>query len=117
MTPEERKLKKQNQWRVVEIIKPGFSAWLFEQDFASRFNRVEFLPHGDSLEIYFFYNTKKDVEDGEIVGYSQLIKNRILDDITRVGSPELVVSSVKITFDSHENVLQDYAGNYYNQLK
>ena len=116
MTAGEREKQEVSQWRVLKQIRPRFKSWLKNKSWRKRFYRISFIPYPTFLEIFVFYKTGADVVDGKTDGFSETIKQEMLSDLGDLEYPQLVETDVRFIFDSHENVVKNYEGNYYFRL-
>ena len=117
MTHEEREKQRVGQWRVLEVVRGRFENWLVKQSWAKRVHKIEFIPHAQTLEVYVFYKTDADVDDGKSNGVSESVTQKMLSELAESGYPVQASSDVRFTFDSHENILKNYKGSYFLRLR
>ena len=81
-------------------------------------HEIHFVPHGGTLlEIYIFYPTDKDAIENEGTVLTEHVKNIFNEALSSVERGEVVGEDVRYEFDSHDNVLKNYQGNYFLRLR
>ena len=70
-----------------------------------------------SFKAYIFYEKKSNIAEAEKDGLSSAIRNFIHDALEDVGRGSRDSLSVDFEFDSHENVVGNYEGDYYLRLR
>ena len=69
-----------------------------------------------SFRAYVFYRWERQIKKAEESGLAIKIKNSILHELKNVGRGDGETIHLEIEFDSHENVEQNYDGDYYSRL-
>jgi hypothetical protein len=76
------------------------------------------LPHDEnSFEAYVFFEREKDIEECKQSGVSQAIVDFVYEELERAGRGSKSEIDVQFEFDSHENVLENYEGDYFLRLR
>lgn len=79
---------------------------------------VHFVPINEQrLEIYVFFNRDEDIAKCEESGVTQTIKDYFNEELNRVNRGSAAGVKVRFEFDSHENVVQNFRGNYFLRLR
>lgn len=66
---------------------------------------------------YVFYEKANQILKANESGLSKEIERLVLDELERVGRGAKDRIKVSFDFDSHENVVQNYEGDYYSRLR
>ncbi|HOB01509.1 MAG: hypothetical protein BWZ07_03093 [Alphaproteobacteria bacterium ADurb.BinA280] len=69
------------------------------------------------LGVWFFYETDAQRCHGEESDLSNAMRERFLRALKESGYPDAYLPLVSFAFDSHETVLRDYCGSYFNRLR
>ena len=76
-----------------------------------------FSPEKNSFGAFVFYRWNRQIEEAEELGLTSQIKNAVFEELEKVGRGNRGAIRVDFEFDSHENVEQNYEGDYYMRLK
>jgi len=117
MNLDEQEKLRRRKWEVLKRVRATFQAWSERQPRAAKMHGLEFMPHRKFLEIYFFYEKDADVTEGELQGFSELIRQEMLRELAELQYPDFEPSRVRFVFDSHENVVKNYQGSYFFRLR
>ncbi|TBW45607.1 hypothetical protein EZI54_23480 [Marinobacter halodurans] len=71
----------------------------------------------DTFGAYVFYEMDNQISEAAESGLSGEIKSLVIDELERVGRGSKESIKINFEFDSHENVLKNYEGDYYNRLR
>lgn len=102
------------EWRYLEQVKQGVLNQL-ERDTVHSIYMLAL--EDDLLDIYVFYKTNDDVRNFHSNGFSQQVTNLIERELDSVGRGKSYGVRTMYEFDSHENVVENFEGNYYLRLK
>ena len=69
------------------------------------------------FRVYVFYEKEKDLELCDSCGLSRQIVDFVYAELERVGRGSKTDISVSFEFDSNENVVAHYEGNYFLRLR
>ena len=78
---------------------------------------ILFSPEKDTFGAFVFYRWDRQIEEAEESGLASQIKDVVFDELENVGRGNRNTIRVDFEFDSHENVEQNYEGDYYNRLR
>lgn len=78
---------------------------------------IFFSPEKDTFGAFVFYRWGRQLKEAEDSGLTSQIKDAVLDELEKVGRGSRNTISVDFKFDSHENIEQNYDGDYYNYLR
>lgn len=78
---------------------------------------VPFVLTNKSLEVWLFFDTDKTVDEYDLNGTTQLVKQKYLDCLTELDYPKDYLDEVHFVVDSDENVQKNYEGNYFYRLR
>lgn len=78
---------------------------------------VFFSPQKNTFGAYIFFQWNRQVEEAEESGLTSTIKEAIFDELDHAGRGIRNTIKVDFEFDSHENVEQNFDGDYYNRLR
>ncbi len=76
-----------------------------------------FSPKKDSFGAFVFYRWERQIKEAEKSGLTSQIKDAVFYELEKVGRGNRNTIRVDFEFDSHENVEQNYEGDYYNRLR
>ena len=71
----------------------------------------------DAFGAYVFYEMDNQISEATESGLAEEIKSLVFDELERVGRGSKEGIKVNFEFDSHENVIRNYEGDYYNRLR
>ena len=75
----------------------------------------------DSSETYFgafvFFETRLQIEQAKQSGLVERIKEEVFREMEKAGRGIPMEIRVDFEFDSHENVVENYEGDYFNRLR
>ena len=72
---------------------------------------------GVDFRAYIFFNTEKDIETCKNSGIAQQIIDFVYSELERVGRGTKAAIKVAFEFDSNENVISKYNGDYFLRLQ
>jgi len=76
------------------------------------------LCHGfDDFEMYFFFETDKELEASKTNGKREEIERVAWEEVIRAGRSGPPQTVIKFVYDSNENVIENYEGDYQNRLR
>ena len=79
---------------------------------------VHFVPMPDfSLEVYVFYEKDIDITQNHQNGVSENIKQIFLKTLNDLNYMKYFNNNITFTFDSNENVINNYQGSYFLRLR
>jgi hypothetical protein len=108
--------KEELQWDIIEKAKKILMEW-------SKYNNahiftVHFVPMFDfSLEVYVFYESDNNIAQNQMTGITDKVKQTFLKAITDMGYMKHFGDNITFIFDSNENVVKNYEGNYFLRLR
>lgn len=121
MVPADRELRLARAKRYMRARMRGLNA--IDDDFRRRFgssaplHHFELLPQLDvDYRAYIFFENEVDVEACEADGTAEQMRIFILDRLSDLKTEDGAVK-VRFEFDSHENVLRNYEGNYFLRMR
>lgn len=104
-----------NNWKSLKEVEARVLLRLVRRDLV---HKIHFIPINEKLlEVYVFYPTDKDIGEHAISGLTEKIKSIFSDELERAKRGEAYGEKVRYEFDSHENVLNKYEGNYFFRLR
>lgn len=71
----------------------------------------------DALGVYVFYESDNQISEADESGLAKDIESLVFEELERVGRGSKEGIKVSFEFDSHENVIRNYEGDYYNRLR
>ena len=71
----------------------------------------------DTFGAFIFYRWDKQISEAEKSGLASQIKKAVLEELENVGRGDCESLRVDFEFDSHENVEQNYEGDYCLRLR
>lgn len=71
----------------------------------------------DSLGAYVFYDVDSQIGEAVETGLAKKIEEAVYEGLENVGRGTREDIKVNFEFDSHENVVRNYEGDYYNRLR
>ena len=66
---------------------------------------------------YIFFNTRRQLDDALNSQLVNLIKKDIYQELEKSGRGTATQIHINFEFDSHENVVENYEGDYFNRLR
>lgn len=112
------------QWNILTKAKNEIVEWS-EKVHANIF-AVYFIPSDDysptippenySLGVYIFYETDNDIINNKNNGITEESKKIFQQVISRLDYQKYFGNKIVYMFDSNENVVKNYEGNYYYRL-
>jgi len=78
---------------------------------------VFYSPQKNTFRAYIFFRWDRQVKEAEESGLTSIIKDTIFNELDYVGRGNRDTIKVDFEFDSHENVEQNFDGDYYNRLR
>jgi hypothetical protein len=69
-----------------------------------------------TFHAYVFYPQDKDIAKASASGLEAEVKKIVFDALDFVGRGYRSVSDVEFELDSHENVVRNFGGNYFDRL-
>jgi hypothetical protein len=84
----------------------------------SPLHTFDILPQSDvDFRAYVFFETNKDVDACQKNGISQQIEDCVYEELERAGRGQRTAIKVAFEYDSDENVIANYEGNYFLRLR
>ena len=71
----------------------------------------------DGVGVWIFYATDADLKRGSIDGTNAQIQERLLEELRTANYPFSSFPRVAFEFDSNENVVRNFEGNYFYRLR
>lgn len=108
--------KEEQQWDFIEKAKMILMNW-------SKVNNVHlfavhFVPMSDfSLEVYVFYKSDFDIIQYQKNGVSDKVKQIFIKALNDLNYMKNFNNNITFTFDSNENVINNYQGSYFLRLR
>ncbi len=106
-------------WRALELARSRV-----EQEarhFGVDVHRVEFVatfePWDKCTEAYVFYSTDDELHRSGDAGIDERIETALIQALRDADYPFEAVPSIKVYFDSHENVVRNFEGSYFYRLR
>ena len=78
---------------------------------------VLYSRNTDSFGAYIFYEMDSQIEENVKTGLVEELKEAVYEGLVSVGRGIRGNIKVNFVFDSHENVVRNYEGDYYNRLR
>ena len=108
--------KEELQWNFIEKAKAVLMNWSHTNNI--HLFAVHFVPLPDfSLEVYVFYERDIDITQNQQNGVSDRIKQVFLKTLYDLNYMKIFNNNVTFTFDSNENVINNYQGSYFFRLR
>ena len=76
-----------------------------------------FSPKSQEFGAYVFFRWAREIQEAEKSGLAVQIKDMILEELEKVGRGSRHTMRVIFEFDSHENVISNFEGDYYLRLR
>lgn len=103
------------QWNFVKIADIRIKIWAAIH--LVKIYRTEYVPcFGESLDVFIFYKTDKALKKYKENGMIQKTQRKFMDILKKIGYIKKFNDVVRFEFDSHENVMKNYEGNYYYRI-
>lgn len=71
----------------------------------------------DGIGVWVFYETNAQLEQGFGDGTSERVKARVVEELRSASYPFAEFPNLVFEFDSHENVVLNFQGNYFYRLR
>lgn len=108
--------KEEQQWDLLEKAKIILMGW--SKDNNVHIFAVHFVPMFDfSLEVYVFYENDFDITQNQNNGISDKVKQFFLKALNDFNYMKYFSDNITFIFDSNENVISNYQGNYFLRLR
>ncbi len=108
---EELEAKRVRQWYYFELADNEFKLWLNKNNYD--IFRVEYIAHfGEYAEVLIFFKTNTQLKEFKNNKITTLIETEFIKILKRIGYINEFNKKILIYFDSHENVIKYYNGNY-----
>ena len=78
---------------------------------------VLYSRKAESFGAYVFYDVDSQIDQSVKTGLSKEIEEAVFKELERVGRGSKEKIKVNFEYDSHENVIQNYEGDYYSRLR
>lgn len=78
---------------------------------------IFYSAQGDLFMAHIFYDHDRQIEESRNSGLSFRIEAAIRGELENVGRGARDTLKIDVTFDSHENVVANYEGDYYLRLR
>ena len=116
-TEKEWEERKNLQKKYVEHAEEKLKEWAR----AEKINMVRIYgepnPYRWSLEVVVFYEYESEVQRYEETGKSEEARKAYIEALEENRYSKHFRGSIRFVFDSHENVVKNYHGEYYERLK
>ncbi len=76
-----------------------------------------FSPDTETFGAYVFYLTDKLIDEAKKSGLASQIEEAVYEELENVGRGDRNSLKLDVEFDSHENVENNYDGDYYDRLR
>ncbi|HNX29616.1 MAG TPA: hypothetical protein PKN87_09460 [Syntrophomonadaceae bacterium] len=108
--------KEEQQWDLIEKAKTILMKW--SENNNANLLAVHFVPMFDfSLEVYIFYKSDADIKRNQNNGISEKAKQIFLKALNDMEYMKNFNDNITFTFDSNENVINNYEGSYFLRLR
>ncbi|ABN54157.1 MAG TPA: hypothetical protein DEF39_10870 [Hungateiclostridium thermocellum] len=108
--------KEELQWDFIKKAKAVLMNWSEANNI--HLFAVHFIPLSDfSLEVYVFYESDIDITQYQQNGVSDKIKQVFLEALNDLNYMKIFNNNITFTFDSNENVINNYQGSYFFRLR
>lgn len=108
--------KEEKQWEIINKAKVVLMNWAVINKI--HIITVHFIPMFDSsLEVYLFYENNKDISQNTTNGISDMVKQIFLKTLKDLNYYKHFSDKIMFIFDSNENVIKNYQGNYFLRLR
>lgn len=78
---------------------------------------ILYSPATETFAAYVFYPLGREIGEADASGLSGETKDSVYEELIAVGRGKRDTPNVVFEFDSHENIEQNYEGDYYNRLR
>ena len=106
-------------YKVIENAKLDLMAWAKERQIPT--HRIEYVAAfedwNDHLSVWIFFDTNSDRDKCVENGVVNEIKNTYLEILRKYEYPFDEFPKIDFEFDSHENVVKNFRGNYFYRLR
>lgn len=108
--------KEELQWNIIKKAKKLLMDWS-NNDKVNIYD-IHFVPMLDfRLEVYVFYESNEDVIQNQLSGDTDRVKELFLDALSTLDYKKHFPNRITFIFDSNENVVKNYEGNYFFRLR
>jgi len=106
-------------FEIIELAKQNLLRWAKEKSLP--IHGIEFVATfeewDDGIGVWVFYENESDLGEGNENGISKRIKTKYLSLLKEYNYPFKKFPKVGFEFDSHENVVKNFQGNYFYRLR
>ncbi len=78
---------------------------------------ILFSPSKKIFKVYIFYQNSIQIKEAENSGINLCIKRTICNSLKMIGRIDFNINNIEFVFDSHENVKDNYEGDYFLYLR
>ena len=107
------------QFQFIEQAENQFREWSIGQNI--KIHRIEFVVPfvltDRTLAVWIFFETDRMMEKYKREGTIEIVESRFFDIMKDIGYPEDYVTKIVFFIDSHENVVSNFDGSYFNRLR
>ncbi len=107
------------QFQFIEQAENELREWSIDQNI--KIHRIEFVVPfvltDRTLAVWIFFETDRMMEKYKCDGTTEIIQSRFFDIMKDIGYPEDYVTQIVFCIDSHENVVSNFEGSYFNRLR
>ncbi len=105
--------KRNKQFNIIEKIEAQMISYLKEKGYNLHriYPIIPFVEEDEYMGAFFFFSTESEKEKARSSGIENEIKSYFLKELERHNYP-YNLEEVEFGFDSHENVVNNFKGNY-----
>lgn len=116
---DKMKYNQKQLFNITKITKHNINLWTVEQKI--KLHKVElvgpFVEIDCKLHVVFFFDSDKSLNEYAVGETNEIIKKQFLSELQSNGYPEDLLKLVTFEYDSHENVVKNYEGNYFYRMR
>lgn len=121
LTHEERRAKAKAYMekldKNIDKVEVNTKKYLF-QNYSDTFHSIYILAHKNSrFAVFIFFNTEKQVNEIKLNDSFKTIEDFVYTELEKQGRGKREEINVNFEYDSHENVVKNYEGDYYLRLR
>ena len=112
-------MTREQQFAYIDLARKSFLPWATGRGIPLR--RIEFVvPFVETnfgLSVWFFYETDEQLGRSGVERWPDRLTGSFIGLLRTLGYAPDWLTQVVFTFDSHENVVQNYEGSYFYRLR
>lgn len=112
-------MNRDQQFKIIERAEKDIMNWAKSQDI--NMHNIEFVvpfvKDDFSLHAIFFYIDNKVLKRYSNNGISEKVKDKFIRKLKESDYPKEHIKEARFEFDSYENVLKNYKGNYFYRMR